>query len=77
MLFPLSINLTDMVPEPTDPLLNAWRMQWNAHAFLSGPDGLTNLFNTNIFYPFPLTLAYSEHFLMLSALGAALSTHSG
>jgi hypothetical protein len=56
-----------MVPEPTDPLLNAWRMQWNSHAFLGGPTSLANLFNTNIFYPFPLTLAYSEHFLMMSA----------
>ncbi|HXV97378.1 MAG TPA: hypothetical protein VEC93_03075, partial [Anaerolineae bacterium] len=68
MLYPLSLNLTNMVPEPTDPLLNAWRMQWNAHAFLSGPAAVANIFNTNIFYPFPLTLAYSEHFLMLSAL---------
>lgn len=67
MLYPLSFHLTSMVPEPTDPLLNAWRMQWNSHAFLGGPTNLANLFNTNIFYPFPLTLAYSEHFLMMSA----------
>ncbi len=43
-------------------------MQWNAHAFLSGPEGIANLFNTNIFYPYPLTLAYSEHFLMPTGL---------
>jgi hypothetical protein len=67
MLYPLSTHPSSMVPDPTDPLLNVWRMQWNARAFLSGPDGLVNLFNTNIFYPFPLTLAYSEHFLMISA----------
>ncbi len=67
MLFPLSFHLSNMVPEPTDPLLNAWRMQWNARAFLSGPTAIANLFNTNIFYPFPLTLAYSEHFLMIAA----------
>jgi hypothetical protein len=67
MLYPLSINLTGMVPEPTDPLLNVWRMQWNAHAFLGGPVALASIFNANIFYPFPLTLAYSEHFLLLSA----------
>jgi len=66
MLYPLSVSLTTMVPEPTDPLLNAWRMQWNAQAFLSGPQTIANIFNTNIFYPFPLTLAYSEHFIMLS-----------
>ena len=67
MLYPLSTNLSSMAPEPTDPLLNVWRMQWNARAFLSGPAGIANLFDTNIFYPFPLTLAYSEHFLMMSA----------
>ncbi|MBE7549773.1 MAG: hypothetical protein HS126_01675 [Anaerolineales bacterium] len=67
MLYPLSLKLTSMVPEPTDPLLNVWRMQWNAHAFLGGPAALANIFNANIFYPFPLTLAYSEHFLLLSA----------
>jgi hypothetical protein len=67
MLYPLSINLTGMVPEPTDPLLNVWRLQWNARAFLSGPAALAHLFDANIFYPYPLTLAYSEHFLMMSA----------
>lgn len=67
MLYPLSLDLTNMVPEPTDPLLNVWRMQWNAHAFLGGPAALASIFNANIFYPFPLTLAYSEHFLLLSA----------
>lgn len=72
LLYPLSINLAHMVPEPTDPLLNAWRMQWNARAFLSGWDGLTNLYNTNIFYPYPLTLLFSEHFLMPTALSLPL-----
>jgi len=67
MLYPLSVYPTSMVPEPTDPLLNVWRMQWNAHAFLGGWNSLTNIFNTNIFYPFPLTLAYSEHFLGITA----------
>ena len=55
-----------MVPEPTDPLLNVWRMQWNIHALLGGPAEAANIFDTNIFYPFPLTLAYSEHFLMIT-----------
>ncbi|MCB0210387.1 MAG: hypothetical protein KDJ52_13705 [Anaerolineae bacterium] len=67
MLYPLSLNLTTMVPEPTDPLLNAWRMQWNAHALLSGPTAAAHIFDTNIFYPYPLTLAYSESFLLIAA----------
>ena len=72
MLYPLSISLSHMVPEPTDPLLNAWRIQWNIHALLAGPQGLANLFDTNIFYPFPLTLTYSEHFLMIAWQAATL-----
>lgn len=68
MLYPLSINLTSMVPTSDDPLLNVWRMHWNVHTFLSGPEAIAGLFNANILYPFPLTLAYSEHFLMESAL---------
>ncbi|MCB9078784.1 MAG: hypothetical protein H6631_14375 [Anaerolineaceae bacterium] len=67
MLYPLSLHLTTMVPEPTDPLLNAWRMQWNAHALLGGPTEAAHIFDANIFYPFPLTLAYSEHFLLIAA----------
>ncbi len=67
MLYPLSTHLVRMVPEPTDPLLNVWRMQWNARAFLGGAENLANIFDTNIFFPFPLTLAYSEHFLMMTA----------
>jgi hypothetical protein len=66
MLYPLSVFVASMVPEPTDPLLNVWRMQWNAYALLGGPAEAANIFNTNIFYPFPLTLAYSEHFLMIT-----------
>lgn len=67
LLYPLSTHLLTMVPEPTDPLLNAWRMHWNGRAFLRGIDGLSNIFHTNIFYPYPLTLVYSEHFLLLAA----------
>lgn len=67
MLYPLSVHVGSMVPEPTDPLLNVWRMQWNVHAFLGGLESLTHIFNTNIFFPFPLTLAYSEHFLGITA----------
>ncbi len=67
MLYPLSLSVTTMVAEPTDPLLNAWRMQWNGRALLSSPDSLLSIFDTNILHPYPLTLAYSEHFILLTA----------
>ena len=46
-------------------MLNAWILQWGADhwlRFLGGDFGaFRGYFNANIFYPEPLTLAYSEH----------------
>ena len=48
-----------------DSLLNAWILAWDADhllRFLGGDvDAIRNFWNANIFYPEPLTLAYSEH----------------
>jgi hypothetical protein len=48
-----------------DSLLNAWILAWDADhilRFLTGDiDAIRNFWNANIFYPEPLTLAYSEH----------------
>ncbi len=63
LTYPMSVNLATMVPDLTDPLLSAWRLHWVGHTLLAGIDALSRLFNANIFYPYPLTLAYSEHFL--------------
>ncbi len=57
-----------------DPVLVCWVLLWTSgqvFAFLSGDVGaLSRYWNGNIFYPEPLTLAYSEHFTaqMLQAL---------
>lgn len=57
-----------------DPVLNAWIIQWTGGqvlAFLSGDVGaLSQYWHGNIFYPEPLTIAYSEHLTpqMLQAL---------
>jgi hypothetical protein len=44
----------------SDSQLNTWILAWNAHAIAHDP---RNLFNANIFYPEPRTLAYSETLL--------------
>lgn len=48
-----------------DPVLNAWIIQWTGGqvlAFLTGDaDALGRYWHGNIFYPEPLTIAYSEH----------------
>jgi hypothetical protein len=64
--WPLVLGLSRDVPwDLGDPLLNAWILAWDANRllrFLSGDFGaLANFFDANIFYPEPLTLAYSEH----------------
>ena len=62
---PLLFNLSTTVPNDIgDPLLNTWILAWDTHALLTDP---LNLFQANIFYPLPNTLAYSEH-LLSSAL---------
>jgi len=65
---PLWLHLADAVPSDIgDPLLNAWVLAWDAHALLTDP---LHLFDANLFYPLPNTLAYSEH--MVAVAGLAL-----
>lgn len=58
---PLWQHLGDAVPgDVGDPVLNTYILAWDAHALVSDP---LNLFNANIFYPLPNTLAYSENLI--------------
>lgn len=53
-----------------DTALNAWAIAWVGMALLRDP---LNLFNANIFYPEPRTLAFSEVMLPQAVLGAPLT----
>jgi hypothetical protein len=65
-----------------DPLLNGWIMLWTGGQllrFLRGDvTALAHYWHGNIFYPNPLTLAYSEHLTpqMLQALPVLAATHN-
>ena len=64
--WPLAKGLARDIPwDLGDPLLNCWILGWDADhllRFLHGDLGaLRGFWNANIFYPEPLTLAYSEH----------------
>jgi hypothetical protein len=64
--WPLVLGLTTDIPwDLGDSLLNSWILAWDADRllrFFTGDLGaLRNFWNANIFYPEPLTLAYSEH----------------
>lgn len=57
----------------SDTQLNMWILAWDAHALRQAP---TQLFNANIFYPEPGTLAYSETLLgYLPIFGPILWLH--
>jgi hypothetical protein len=67
---PLWRNLARAVPvDIGDPLLNTWIIAWDAHAWLADP---RHLFDANIFFPLPGTLAYSEHLFSMAALALPL-----
>ncbi len=66
LTWPLAAGLLRDIPwDLGDPVLNCWILQWGADhwlRFLGGDFGaFRGYFDANIFYPEPLTLAYSEH----------------
>ena len=54
---PMLFHLWNSVEDKQDGLLNTWIVAWVGHALITDP---LNLYNTNIFYPYPNTLAFSE-----------------
>ena len=66
LTWPLLRGLTRDIPADFgDPLLNAWVMAWDAdhvaRAITGEVGALGNYWHANIYYPHPLSLAYSEH----------------
>lgn len=72
---PLALHLWNAVEDKQDGLLNTWIVAWVGHALMSDP---LNLFNANIFYPYPNTLAFSEILMpqSLFALPFTLATNN-
>ncbi|MBM3127286.1 MAG: hypothetical protein FJ009_01460 [Chloroflexi bacterium] len=60
MTNPLVLHLARAVEDKQDALLNTWIIAWVGHALITDP---LNLFNANIFYPYPNALAFSETLL--------------
>jgi hypothetical protein len=72
---PLWLHLAEAVPSDIgDPLLNTWVQAWDAHALLTDP---LHLFDANVFYPLPDTLAYSEHLISTAVLVLPLQVFTG
>jgi hypothetical protein len=69
MTWPQAAHMATYVGNSDDPLLSIWRMAWIAHALPRFP---AELFNGNIFYPEPRTLAYSDSVILQGLAGAPL-----
>jgi hypothetical protein len=53
-----------------DTVLHEWILAWVAHQLVTDP---FHLFDANIFYPERYTLAYSDHLIVQSLMGAPLT----
>ncbi|MEO6224205.1 MAG: hypothetical protein ABIP90_13235 [Vicinamibacterales bacterium] len=78
----LTLANREVAADMGDPVFVCWVLLWTGgqvFSFLSGDFGaLSRYWHGNIFYPEPLTLAYSEHFTaqMLQALPVLAATHN-
>jgi len=69
MMWPQVRHIEDSAVEHQDVYFNMWRLEWIAHALATSP---RNLFNGNIFYPEPRTLAFSDAMLVEGVIAAPL-----
>ncbi|MBI3079640.1 MAG: hypothetical protein HYY85_22040 [Deltaproteobacteria bacterium] len=76
MTYPLLLNMAGAVPgDLGDPLFNIWVIGWSLHKLVSFDLG--GLWQANIFYPSPLSLAYSEHLFASALFGLPVYLLSG
>jgi hypothetical protein len=59
--WPLVLHMSSRIaPDLGDPVRTAWQIAWVGHAMLHDP---LHLFDSNAFYPHPLSLAFSDSLL--------------
>jgi hypothetical protein len=75
LAYPLSVLPGEAVfGDNPDTHLFIWTLAWDAHAFLHHP---LTIFDANIYYPFPHTLAYSENLIGLALFSAPVQWLTG
>ena len=65
LTWPYVKYLRDVVVDEGDPYLISWVMWWDYHQTFAHP---FQLFHANIFYPYPYSLAFTEHMYGVSLL---------
>ncbi|RJP34675.1 MAG: hypothetical protein C4536_02440 [Actinobacteria bacterium] len=72
---PFALHAGDAVlSSHVDNLLNVWIISWDGHALVTSP---TNLFQANMNYPSPDSLAFSEDLFSLALVAAPISWITG
>ncbi len=72
--WPLAAHLTTALGGGLDPLLQTWVLAWNARALTTDP---LAVWHAPIFFPYPDTLAYSDHHLLLAIVALPLIATGG
>jgi len=67
--YPQALHLSTSLGLHSDAMFSVWRLAWVAHALRATP---AHLFDANIFYPEPRTLAYSDAILLPAFVAAPL-----
>jgi hypothetical protein len=61
MTWPLAAHISTRIsPDLGDPIRTAWQVAWVGHGLLTNP---LHVFDSNAFYPHPLSLAFSDSLL--------------
>jgi hypothetical protein len=60
LTFPLIFNLTNFTTGYGDEILIAWNQNWNIYNYVYNFPNILHIFNTNIYFPYQNTLAYSD-----------------
>ncbi|MCC7022173.1 MAG: hypothetical protein IT338_05065 [Thermomicrobiales bacterium] len=74
MTWPYPRHLGDVTIVGFDPFLQIWLAEWIRHALATAP---ASLYQANIFYPFALTLAYTDANIPGALLAAPLRLATG
>ncbi|MCS7287694.1 MAG: hypothetical protein NZ699_01030 [Roseiflexus sp.] len=72
--WPLATHLTTALGSGLDPLLQTWVLAWNAHALTTDP---LAVWHAPIFFPYPDTLAYSDHHLLITVVALPIIATGG
>ncbi len=74
LTWPLPLRMGSALSSNPDSLLNHWTLAWSFHILPRAP---LSLFDANIFFPRPDTLAYSEHLFGVTLLAYPVYLASG